>query len=281
MLPQPFGNARTYPGHSGVDYPQASGTLIRASGPGRVTSSGYINSRAGYGVIVAYDGGPAVLYCHQLQDVVRPPVGARVGLGGLIGQVGSTGNSTGPHLHVEISSGAGAHTYEGVWLHFSRTAVVAGGSGGNATSRPTADIQRLVGVTPDGIYGPATIAAVKAWQARNGLTADGVWGPKSDAVGFPGTGGLAVDGKMSPATIRALQAALGVAVDGKRGPVTIRAEQRLTGARVDGIDGPETARKLQSYLNTLGYGPIAEDGKRGPLTIRALQRALNDGRFGQ
>lgn len=57
--------------------------------------------------------------------------------------------------------------------------------GENLTSRPTADIQRLVGAEPDGEYGPDTTAKVKAWQKANGLEADGVWGPLSDAKGFP------------------------------------------------------------------------------------------------
>lgn len=59
------------------------------------------------------------------------------------------------------------------------------GVGRNITSRPTRDIQRLVGANPDGIYGPETTAKVKAWQKKNGLEADGIWGPLSDAKGFP------------------------------------------------------------------------------------------------
>jgi N-acetylmuramoyl-L-alanine amidase len=45
-------------------------------------------------------------------------------------------------------------------------------------------IQRAVGVTPDGIYGPKTEAAVKAYQKRHGLVADGIVGPKSWSVMF-------------------------------------------------------------------------------------------------
>lgn len=58
--------------------------------------------------------------------------------------------------------------------------------GRNATTRPTADIQKLVGVDPDGAYGPLTSQAVAKWQSKNGLDADGIWGPASDLKGFPG-----------------------------------------------------------------------------------------------
>lgn len=59
--------------------------------------------------------------------------------------------------------------------------------GRNATTRPTAEIQRLVGATPDGDFGADTTAKVIAWQKANGLDADGVWGLASDAKGFPST----------------------------------------------------------------------------------------------
>lgn len=133
LLPQPFPNPKTYVGHSGVDYPQGKGTRVRASGPGVVTFRGYLNPRAAYAVIVDYDDGPPVLYCHfdDLTDV--PPVGRRVGEGDTIGRVGRLGlNSTGYHLHMEIMSGTGAHTFAGVWRYFSLSEVV-GSSGGSTT----------------------------------------------------------------------------------------------------------------------------------------------------
>lgn len=56
--------------------------------------------------------------------------------------------------------------------------VVKRGSTGTAVK----EIQRLIGVSPaDGIFGPGTEAAVKAWQAKNGLTADGIVGPATRA----------------------------------------------------------------------------------------------------
>jgi peptidoglycan hydrolase-like protein with peptidoglycan-binding domain len=172
------------------------------------------------------------------------------------------------------------------------SALAAGGggssapaSGGNITSRPTNQVQqalanRGIGLGPsgvDGVYGPATTAAVAEFQKQQGLTIDGVYGPVTDAHLF-GVG-LVVDGIYGTATCKAEQGALGVPADGQRGPQTISAEQRLTGAGVDGVDGPDTNRHLQSWLNAHGYNCGAVDGVRGRNTIAAMQRCLNDGKF--
>ncbi|MGW9587510.1 glycoside hydrolase domain-containing protein [Microbacterium sp. NPDC055455] len=54
-----------------------------------------------------------------------------------------------------------------------------------ATNRLIIDIQKLLGITADGRYGPATSQAVAKWQAARWLTADGIWGVTSDGLGFP------------------------------------------------------------------------------------------------
>ncbi|WP_314647612.1 peptidoglycan DD-metalloendopeptidase family protein [uncultured Microbacterium sp.] len=275
MLPVPFSNPTTYAGHSGVDFPVPSGTAIRASGPGIVTGRRWQNANAGYSTLVQYDNGPLVLYCHQPNLNAIPAVGTRVSEGTVIGAVGSTGRSTGPHLHMEIMSGRGVHTYAGIWNYFTRSRVVGAGSSsnGNRTKRPTAEIQRLVGANPDGIYGPDTTAKVRAWQGAHSLVADGVWGPASDAKGFPAGPNLAVDGQWGVATTKALQVALGVAADGQIGPNTIRALQARVGVAADGIMGPNTSKGLQRHLG------VAQDGQWGPDTARALQVRLNAGTF--
>ena len=45
--------------------------------------------------------------------------------------------------------------------------------------------QKIIGVTPDGQFGPNTAAATKTWQGQHGLTADGVVGPKTWAAALP------------------------------------------------------------------------------------------------
>lgn len=138
-LPMPFDSPSTYPGHSGVDFGEREGTPIKASGYGVVTNSGYWNERAGWATIVKYDNGPLVLYCHQPKLAARPREGARIVPGGYLGAVGNTGSrSTGPHLHMEIMAGEGAHTYEGVWLYFDKNRVIGQGStsGGGSSTAP-------------------------------------------------------------------------------------------------------------------------------------------------
>lgn len=272
LLPIPFNNPRTYAGHSGVDYGQPLGTPFRASGPGKVVTRSY-NSRGGYFVWVQYDNGPKVGYHHMDSHRGVPAVGARVSLGSLLGYVGNTGNSTGPHLHSEV---AGYATTAGYWRFFDRNRVVgqaapstAGGADDmNLTSRPVKDIQRLVGVTADGIWGPKTTAAVKAWQTGKRLTADGIWGALSDAVGFP----IVVDGDWGDKTTAKLQATLAVPVDGERGPQTTKAFQNAVGITADGDWGPATTKALQKQVG------VTVDGDIGPKTVTALQVFLNAGK---
>jgi murein DD-endopeptidase MepM/ murein hydrolase activator NlpD len=84
--------------HAGVDISAPSGTEIFAAGSGRVIGAGVAG---GYGnrVIIDHGGGLATLYAHQSRMVVSE--GDQVVAGDLIGYVGSTGLSTGPHLHFE------------------------------------------------------------------------------------------------------------------------------------------------------------------------------------
>jgi len=85
--------------HTGVDIAAPTGTPIHAAGNGEVISAGW---RGGYGncVIIDHGGGKATLYGHMSRLNVRS--GARVSQGDVIGFVGSTGLSTGPHCHYEV-----------------------------------------------------------------------------------------------------------------------------------------------------------------------------------
>lgn len=122
-LPMPFDDPDTYPGHSGVDFGQPMGTPFRASGPGSIWGTAY-NDRCGYGVWVSYDGYPDILYCHMPSHSGVPAAGTRINEGDIIGYVGSTGNSTGPHLHVEVENHA---TTDGFWQFFDPNRVVGQG----------------------------------------------------------------------------------------------------------------------------------------------------------
>ncbi|MHB0976618.1 MAG: murein hydrolase activator EnvC family protein [Candidatus Aquicultorales bacterium] len=85
--------------HSGVDIAVAYGTPVVAANNGVVEDVGWWG---GYGLIVAINHGDGIgsLYAHLSSTVVE--IGQDVKAGDVIGYVGSTGNSTGPHLHFEI-----------------------------------------------------------------------------------------------------------------------------------------------------------------------------------
>ncbi|HEC08513.1 MAG TPA: M23 family metallopeptidase [Acidimicrobiales bacterium] len=85
--------------HKGVDIGAPAGTPIAAAADGVVTWAG---ERGGYGQLVVIDhgGGVETRYAHQSRLDVVP--GQRVAAGEMIGAVGSTGRSTGPHLHFEV-----------------------------------------------------------------------------------------------------------------------------------------------------------------------------------
>jgi murein DD-endopeptidase MepM/ murein hydrolase activator NlpD len=91
--------------HEGIDLGAAYGTPIGAAGAGVVTWAGW---EGGYGnlVVIDHGGGIATAYGHQSQIAVS--VGQTVARGHVIGYVGSTGHSTGPHLHFEVRVGGQA-----------------------------------------------------------------------------------------------------------------------------------------------------------------------------
>lgn len=88
------------PGHKGVDFAAPTGTPIYASGPGKILIArmGY-NGGFGNYVVIQHPNGVKTLYAHMSKLSTTP--GATVSQGDLIGYVGSTGRSTGPHTHFE------------------------------------------------------------------------------------------------------------------------------------------------------------------------------------
>lgn len=88
--------------HTGLDFAAPEGAEIRSIGPGVVTEA---SSDGAFGnkTVVRLDDGTVLWYCHQSQLGVK--VGQRLVAGELLGYVGSTGNTTGPHLHLEVHPG--------------------------------------------------------------------------------------------------------------------------------------------------------------------------------
>jgi murein DD-endopeptidase MepM/ murein hydrolase activator NlpD len=85
--------------HAGVDIPAPTGQAVHSATEGYVVSAGW---RGGYGltVVVDHGGGTATLYAHL--SSVSVSAGQYVGHAQHIGGIGSTGQSTGPHLHFEV-----------------------------------------------------------------------------------------------------------------------------------------------------------------------------------
>ena len=93
--------SKKWKAHKGVDYAAARGTPIRATADGRVKSAG---RNGGYGntVVLTHAGRFSTLYAHMKGFAKGIRSGSRVKQGQIIGYVGSTGYSTGPHLHYEF-----------------------------------------------------------------------------------------------------------------------------------------------------------------------------------
>jgi len=88
--------------HTGLDFAAAEGAEIRSIGPGVVTDTAS-DGAFGNKTVVHLDDGTVLWYCHQRDFAVEK--GQRLAPGDLIGYVGSTGNVTGPHLHLEVHAG--------------------------------------------------------------------------------------------------------------------------------------------------------------------------------
>ncbi|AWN48874.1 M23 family peptidase [Methylobacterium terrae] len=106
-ISSPFG-ARLHPilgyyrPHNGVDWAATRGTPIMATGDGTIVSAG---ARSGYGnrVEIQHANGYTTAYNHMARIARGVAPGARVRLGQVIGAVGTTGLSTGPHVHYEVA----------------------------------------------------------------------------------------------------------------------------------------------------------------------------------
>lgn len=88
--------------HSGIDLGGASGDIVHAAGGGRVLSAGWLGG-SGRAVVIQHAGGYETIYAHLRKILVEQ--GVEVDAGTPIGFVGSSGRSTGPHLHFEVRRG--------------------------------------------------------------------------------------------------------------------------------------------------------------------------------
>lgn len=99
--------------HTGLDFAAPEGAEIRSIGPGVVTGASSDGS-FGNKTVVRLDDGTVLWYCHQSEFGVE--VGQRLEPGDLLGYVGSTGNVTGPHLHLEVHPADGDPVDPEAWM---------------------------------------------------------------------------------------------------------------------------------------------------------------------
>jgi len=102
--------------HTGLDFAAPYGSPIKAMAGGTVTEVGYDGSY-GNKVVITLDDGTELWFCHMSETAASS--GEEVRAGDVIGYLGDTGNTTGPHLHVEVRPGAGdpVDPYEAMIVH--------------------------------------------------------------------------------------------------------------------------------------------------------------------
>ncbi len=86
--------------HAGLDFTAPVGTPIYATGSGIIEEAEYSNTGYGNHVWIKHGFGYRSHYCHMVK--IKSPLGKKVSRGEVIGWVGSTGKSTGPHCHYEV-----------------------------------------------------------------------------------------------------------------------------------------------------------------------------------
>lgn len=112
-MPMPFSNPSTYKNHSGIDFGQPNGTPVYAIADGVITYrdqwgtwgtyNGKYQRGGGITSTITRPDGVKVLNCHLISLDSIPPLGTKVVKGKtIVGRVGNTGHSTGPHLHTEF-----------------------------------------------------------------------------------------------------------------------------------------------------------------------------------
>ena len=181
-----------------------------------------------------------------------------------------------------------------------------------AEGRQVQLLQRALGISADGVFGPETLEAVEHFQATHGLTVDGIVGPQTSAALGGGLSATvasvssSVEGSVTDAVnrestgseggaVQRLQSALKLTTDGDFGPETESAVRRLQarhGLAVDGVVGPETWSVLgihgeetltppasalpahHSHRHATATVADTEGGEGGGSAVERLQKAL-------
>jgi murein DD-endopeptidase MepM/ murein hydrolase activator NlpD len=100
--------------HQGIDFAGNANTPIHAVGAGEIIAAGWVYSGYGISVVVDHGNGFLTHYAHMNDTAVS--VGDWVGPGDILGYEGSTGDSTGPHLHFEVHAGMWNQVDPAPWM---------------------------------------------------------------------------------------------------------------------------------------------------------------------
>lgn len=283
-LTSPFGPRRSPGGgstnHRGADF--ADLVTIRNIADGVVKVVGTPGGWSGGGrqVWVQHDG---FFTRHMHMASYRVSVGQGVSMAEILGAEDTTGTATGPHDHLEIVPGEIRFTNDGQIDPVSFIAArliegsVAGGVVGGWVEQLQVDLT-FVGypLVADGDYGPATRAAVSAFQRDQGLTDDGDAGPITLGRLHDVVAGIQEDFN---------DIGYGLTVDGKAGPQSIGAAkdfQAKNNLTVDGIVGPQT-RAVLTQKASLPVGRNAIPERRATADIQrrvGIPEAQVDGIWG-
>lgn len=198
--------------HRGVDV--AGRFPVTSAGDGIVEHIGYSPNGGGHVVIIGHGSGIWSVYYHG-RTATKLNRGQRVSAGEFIYESGSTGVSTGDHLHFEIRKGSRAWGNQ-----VDPEPYLTNGAGPGA-----AEIQ---------VNGRLDRATIQKWQ--DVLKANGY---------DPGM----VDGRMGPRTVKAIQKSVRVRADGVLGPVTKMAVENKVGMRMDGEWDRLDISAIQRQLN--------------------------------
>ncbi|OEV03897.1 peptidoglycan-binding protein [Streptomyces oceani] len=249
-----YGAPRGGVGHAGQDVTNSVGTALYAAAAGKVIrlGEGVLTGRTGNGLVISHGGGVYTYYGHL--NAFRVKLNATVSAGQRIGDMGATGNVTGPHLHFETHSGGLGDTSDPVDFLSARGVALSGGwpaidpGAGGETVKTIQYLmtQRGYELVADGDYGSTSQAAVKKFQKEKGLVDDAQVGPKTwPVLVYTLTGG---DGNH----VKGLQVAL---------------NKHSAGLRVDGDFGSVTEEAVRAYQ---GVNRLVVDGEAGPKTWEAL-----------
>ena len=146
--------------HKGIDFAAPTGTPIYAAGDGRIDKAGRFSSYGNY-VRIRHRSGLDTAYGHMSRIAKDIKPGSRVKQGQLIGYVGSTGRSTGPHLHYEILVNNKQVNPRGLNLPVGQA--LAGGD----LKRFKSHVSQINGEYAQKLNGSAKLAALRLQKVKN------------------------------------------------------------------------------------------------------------------